>query len=95
MVPMSREANLQAEFIKSARRRGIFAEKLVSKSARGWPDVFLARDGRVVLVETKTPVGRLSLFQQNTHRKLKSAGVEVYVAHTAEECRALLDSFGG
>lgn len=89
---MPRESNIQTRLIQGAHRIGCVADKVVSKSRRGWPDVFIAKAGRVVLVETKTDVGRLSEHQKNVHTKLKSAGVETHVIRTIEQVQALLDS---
>lgn len=47
----------------------------------GFPDVMLARYGRVVLVELKSPTGkgRVSKKQEREMARLKDAGVNVYV----------------
>ena len=50
-------------------------------SERGWPDWSLVNEsqGRLVFVELKTEVGKVSDKQQRWHELLRSVGCEVYV----------------
>lgn len=76
--PNPLERDFQSWLIKYAKRRGWLAQKLVSQSANGWPDVLLLRAGRVILIEAKTPLGELSGNQRIRHREILAHGGEVY-----------------
>ena len=66
---------------KICKECGVFFTKLESKSARGFPDVMLAKNGKIVFVELKTPkkTGRLHGLQVKTIAQLTDAGVDVRV----------------
>ena len=73
--------------------QGITFHKLESRTARGFPDVFLAYDGRIVLVELKNPTGcgRLSKLQERCIGQLRSQGVIVLVVASKAEADAAVD----
>lgn len=73
-----RESPFQTFVIKQGERRGWLAQKLISQSANGWPDIYLLRKGRVILIETKTPFGELSGNQILRHKEIRDHGGEVY-----------------
>jgi hypothetical protein len=54
-----------------AERRGWLYEKVTSASRRGWPDRFLARASKVVLVEWKKPGEEPTTQQLKRHRELR------------------------
>jgi len=66
---------------------GIFVRKVVAVGSTGFPDRFLAYDGRVYLVELKNPNGRgnLSAKQIATSKALSEVGIIPFV----------IDSFDG
>lgn len=85
------EADLQAKVIDLARLRGwrIHAER-AARTATGWrtpiqghagfPDLVLARRGRLLIAELKSQRGRLEGHQEEWLDELRSvAGVEVHV----------------
>ena len=80
------ERNLQRYLIISAELHDIFCRKVQAIGHVGFPDVFLARNGRIVLVELKSPSGkgRLSKKQEREIERLKNVGVTVYVIDTFE-----------
>ena len=51
----------------------------------GWPDVLVIFRGRALLIELKTPVGRVSMAQRAMHKRLVYAGADMMV------CRSVLD----
>lgn len=69
--------HIHQPFIVFARSRGWLVEKVISLSRRGWPDIFLARKGRIVLCEFKRPGEEPTAQQAKRHRELRAAGVEV------------------
>mgnify|MGYP003630000631 FL=1 len=77
----SSERNLQRYLIISAELHDIFCRKIQAVGHVGFPDVFLARNGRIVLVELKSPTGkgRLSKKQEKEIERLQNAGINVYL----------------
>ena len=75
------ERNLQRYLIVSAELHDIFCRKVQAVGHVGFPDVFLARNGRIVLVELKSPTGkgRLSKKQEKEIERLRNEGINVYV----------------
>ena len=75
------ERNLQRYLIISAELHDIFCRKVQAVGHVGFPDVFLARNGRIVLVELKSPTGkgRLSKKQEKEIERLRNEGINVYV----------------
>ena len=75
------EKNLQRYLIISAELHDIFCRKVQAIGHVGFPDMFLARNGRIVLVELKSPTGRgrLSKKQGREIERLKDVGINVYV----------------
>ena len=68
------------------------AFKLVAIGRRGFPDVGLFfPGGQCVLVELKTPTGRLRPQQVRMIKKLSEQGVIVYVCNAFEEFERILE----
>lgn len=68
---------IQAPGIAFMKSRGWFVNKMVSESANGFPDVFAARAGRVVLCEFKKEGEEPTAQQRLRHKQLRDQGVEV------------------
>lgn len=60
-------------------------------SYAGLPDLQAIKDGRVVMVEVKTPKGRLSDAQAAFSRAWQLAGGEYVVARSVDDVAALVD----
>lgn len=60
-----------------AERKGWLYEKVRSESRRAWPDRFLAKKGRVILVEWKKPDEEPTQQQLKRHRDLRAYGLDV------------------
>ena len=73
-----------------AFRRGWREWKVTSPSARGFPDRFYARRGRIVLAEWKKEGEEPTEQQLERHRELREAGVEVVVLDSLD---AAIDVF--
>ena len=75
------EKNLQRYLIINAKLHDVFCRKVQAIGHVGFPDMFLARNGRIVLVEMKSPTGkgRLSKKQEKEIERLRNEGINVYV----------------
>ncbi len=51
----------------------------------GIPDLIVILQGKVIFVEVKTSVGRLSTSQKEIHKKMSGLGFEVVVVRSLEE----------
>ena len=82
----SSEKDLQRYLIAHAESHDIFCRKVQAIGHVGFPDIFLARHGRIVLVELKSPTGRgrLSKKQGREIERLKNVGINVYVIDSYE-----------
>ena len=85
------EKTLQKNILKFCKQQSIIAHKTDSSSSRGWPDLTVVMpSGRVIFVELKTPVGRLSKLQEHTHTQLRLNNAEVYVVRSLGEFESLI-----
>jgi hypothetical protein len=80
------EKDLQRYLILRAELHDIYARKVQAVGHTGFPDVFLARNGRIVLVELKSPTGkgRLSKKQEKEIERLRNEGINVYIIDSYE-----------
>ena len=87
---MALEASLERRCCTLARKRGIWAVKLMP-SVAGLPDrLLLIPGGRVAFIEFKSPTGRVRPVQERVHGMLRSLGFTVEVIrHPAEFCFVL------
>ena len=78
---MKTEKQLDQYLVKQCRKHGIYCRKLVAVGQTGFPDRFVAKDGKTVLMELKRPdgKGKLSKKQELEIERLKSCGVTVVV----------------
>lgn len=87
-----REAAIEAACCRYARQRGVLPVKL-HFGAVGMPDrMFLLPDGRTLMVEFKTAIGRLSPRQKLVHGQLERLGHPVEVVRSPGEFKAVLDA---
>lgn len=86
------ESDLEAEAMAFAVRRGWYEIKIMKASRKGFPDRFLARRGRVILIEFKKPgeLSNTSRNQKKEHRDLTEHGVEVFTVDDMRQARELL-----
>lgn len=79
-----RESALEKYFRQEVLKHGGWTIKLTGTA--GIPDrLVMLPGGRVVFVELKTDVGRLSKIQKAVHRKLVDLGCEVLTLHGKDE----------
>ena len=92
---MKTEKDLHRYLRTVARERGVLFHKLESKSARGFPDVMLAKGGKILFVELKSPsgTGRMSGLQKRCHVQMREAGLDVRVVDSVGGVIFLLSEF--
>lgn len=62
----------------------------------GFPDVFAAAEGKIVLIEWKSLTGKLKPSQVVYHAALAACGVQVLIARNSKQCcRDLAAIIGG
>jgi hypothetical protein len=79
----------------SEGKRGWRAQRWLKQSGcrAGWPDLQIHFGGRTLFLELKTPKGRVSDAQRETHAALAAAGFPVQVARTYEEATRYITGF--
>jgi hypothetical protein len=92
---MKTEKDLHKYLRNVARERGILFHKLESKSGRGFPDVMLAKRGKVIFVELKSPSGTgvVSELQKKCHVQMRKAGLDVRLVNSVGGVVFLLCEF--
>lgn len=78
-------------FVERAEQRGWLVRKVQWLGRRRAPDRFLARGGRVMLVELKQPGEPARVDQAREIAALRAAGVEVHLIDNLRDGYALLD----
>jgi hypothetical protein len=88
------EADLHAQIFDECRRRGwiAFHGAMSERSHRtlGEPDFTIIADGRVLFIECKTRVGKLTLEQQAMIAHAAKLGTTIHVVRSMEEFLQLL-----
>lgn len=86
------EKDIERRVGQVLKARGALWLKWVSPGMAGVPDrICITADGRVVFVELKTVVGRLTPLQEQAIRKLRARHAEVRVVYGLEQGMALVD----
>ena len=87
------ESQLQKKCISYAKKHGWLAFKWSAPAHRGVPDCLFFKQGRLVIVEFKSPqgTGRLSPLQQQTIGELQDTGFEVQVVKDEHYFKAILN----
>lgn len=67
-----------------ARDRGFYVRKFASPGNRSVPDDIFAKDGTVVFVEFKAPGKTPTELQEEEHKALRDAGLDVMVFDSVE-----------
>lgn len=79
------ESRVEKRCRELAEADGWMFEKIKFLSRIGCPDRFLAKEGRIVLVEFKAPGKVLEPHQQVMVWELQQAGIEVIVVDTVRQ----------
>lgn len=85
-----REIEIERPAMTYAESRGWFQDKIMRTSRGSFPDRFLAREGRIILIEFKALGETPTPKQRKRHRELRAHGVEVFVIDNLEEAKAVL-----
>lgn len=86
-----REASVERILVDGIRKAGGRALKFVSPSCAGVPDrIVLLPGGRVIFVELKQNVGRLSMMQIVMQARLRKLGMDVRTLYGAADVRDFL-----
>jgi hypothetical protein len=84
-LTVSPESKVERVLVSAVSRLGGVAYKFVSPSRRGVPDrLVVLPGGRIVFVEIKSSVGKLSPLQEIEIRRLRGLGARVEVVGSIE-----------
>lgn len=85
------EREVEKKLVDGIRKLGGRAYKWVSPGANGVPDrIVILPGGRIVFVELKTEIGRVSKLQKMQHAILRRLGCDVRVLYGADDVAAFL-----
>lgn len=84
------EKTVEACLRREVKKRGGLCYKFVSPQSAGVPDrIIISPGGRVLFVEVKSNIGRLTPAQKRQHQKLEERGATVKVVRSTEEVKDL------
>ena len=86
-----KERDVQSKVVGYARRHGVIARKL--DFGEGYPDYMFLYKGRVLFIEFKSTIGRLSPLQGHVHGVLRNSGFVVYVVNESVKGQEIVDRF--
>ncbi len=86
------EKEIERRMVQMVKRRGGLCYKFVSPSNPGVPDrIIITPTGRVVFVELKTEIGRLSNIQKWQRAEMQKRGADVRVVKGWDAAKALVE----
>ena len=89
---MHSESDIQTYLITQVKARGGVADKVVSKSRRGFVDVLANLNGVEWFIEVKTKTGRLSELQEVFRKECVRIGRRYKIIRSKEEVDTWLES---
>lgn len=90
------EKEIERRMGEMLKKRGCLYYKFESPGNPGVPDrIVITPAGRVVFVELKTPVGRLSNLQKYQIKRMRDTGVEVRTVKGWDEAKAFVEEVVG
>lgn len=87
-----RESAIEQAVCRHARQRGWLADKFTSPGRRAAPDRILLKEGRTFFIEFKAPGKKPTQLQEQAHRRLLTAGFEVFVVDDIDTGKRLIDA---
>lgn len=86
------EKEIERRMVLEVKKRGGLCYKFVSPSNPGVPDrIVITPDGRVIFVELKTEIGRLSKIQHWQRAELQKRGADVRVVKGWDAVKAFIE----
>tara|TARA_R110000803_G_scaffold128338_1_gene195764 strand:- start:2053 stop:2346 length:294 start_codon:yes stop_codon:yes gene_type:complete len=84
---MKTERDLHQYVKKICMKNSILFRKLRAEGVSGWPDCILAKNGKIIFIELKSPsgTGKLRPLQIRTIDAMKAEGLNVRVASQPHE----------
>ncbi len=87
-----KESTIEAQLVRMVHDRGGLCLKWVSPGNNGVPDrIVITSTGRVIFVELKTEVGRLSPVQVMQIARLRSRRAEVRTLYGLDQVKAFVE----
>lgn len=91
-----KESTIERHLVEGVKRLGGMCIKFTSPGTPGVPDrLIITATGRIIFVELKTEVGRLSKIQRYTVGEMQKRGADVRVVKGLDEVKNLLAEIGG
>jgi len=89
------EASIKSVLKDYLAIRGIFSFPLTQGlgSFRGLPDRIIHLNGRVVYLEIKTPMGKLSAYQEYFSEQCRKDKIEYWVVRSLEELEEKIEEY--
>jgi hypothetical protein len=85
------ERDIERESVNAASHDGWFGIKLVPTIMRGLPDRMFIGHGKVVFIEYKNAIGKISALQKRVHKIFAEHGIKVHVARSVDETMRILN----
>jgi len=93
---MMTEASIEKRLVEGVKKLGGICLKFVSPSTPGVPDrIVITADGRVIFVELKTEIGRLSKIQKYVTGEMLKRGADVRIVKGLDQVKQLLVEIEG
>ncbi len=86
---MAQESKLQKKVRTALKRKGWLVNKIMLCSQNGWPDLYILKNGRTVLIEMKAAGKKPEPLQLYIHAQIRLHGGEVYKVDRWEDYLAL------
>lgn len=91
MLPLPHsESYIEKACVRFAKRAGWFCRKVRWLGRDNAPDRYFARNGKQIWIEFKKTKGKATIAQKREHRKMRAAGVKVYVVNSIRRGREIL-----
>lgn len=86
------EREIEQRMVKEVKKRGGLCYKFVSPNNPGVPDrIVITPTGRVIFVELKTEIGRLSRIQQWQRSEIQKRGADIRVIKGWDAAKAFIE----
>ena len=90
------EKRVERLLVEVVKRFGGMCLKFVSPGTSGVPDrVVILPDGKIIFVELKTDVGKLSKIQEHTISEMKKRNADVRVLYGLKDVKAFIEEVKG